>query len=327
LRADGEQADVEVARAQRLGRRLLDLELAEAAPADRDDANVRMFSCPRPTRYSSVTRPTAPGGADDADAHVRIDHRRSVRTPPENGSKTLNRLTRRPAGSVSATYDSSSPDATPSVTRKSQFARKSSRYIERRPASARPERHFVGVLEVSADREPAREPCHAHLVAKPVGEVRGRRLPRHRRVRGEHDLRDAVRGDTREQAVDPEVGRLDPVERREGAAEDVVEPSVLARALHRHDVDRLLDHADDGPVATCVLADVAELGLGQVPALAAEPNPRLHLVDRSRQREGVLGLRREDVEASRWAVRRPIPGSFVSCVTRFSTDGLSTPEP
>ena len=43
-----------------------------------------------------------------------------------------------------------------------------------------------------APAEPAREPRHLHLPAQAVGDVRGRGLPRHRRVRGEDDLADAI---------------------------------------------------------------------------------------------------------------------------------------
>ena len=43
---------------------------------------------------------------------------------------------------------------------------------------------------------------------------------------------------------DAEIARLDAVERRERAAEHVVEAAVLVRALEREEVGRLLDDAD-----------------------------------------------------------------------------------
>ena len=117
---------------------------------------------------------------------------------------------------------------------------------------------------------------------------------------------------------------LDAVERRERAAEHVVEAAVLVRALERDHVDRLLDDADDGAVAARVEADRAELLLGQVAALAAEADALLHLLDRRRERERLLLVGRRMWKASRCAVRDPIPGRRVSCATRLSTDGLST---
>ena len=98
----------------------------------------------------------------------------------------------------------------------------------------------------------------------------------------------------------------------------MVEAAVLVRPLERDHVDRLLDHADNGAVAACVEADHAELLLGQVAALAAEADALLHFLDRVRERDCLVLLRREDVE------REPIPGSRVSCATRLSTEGLST---
>ena len=76
------------------------------------------------------------------------------------------------------------------------------------------------------------------------------------------------------QPLDPEVAGLDAVERRERAAEDVVEAAVLVRPLEREHVDGLLDDADHRAVAPRVGADAAELLLGEVAALAARPDAR-----------------------------------------------------
>src|SRR5581483_9901423 len=102
---------------------------------------------------------------------------------------------------------------------------------------------------------------------------------------------------------DAQVARLHPVEGRERPAEDVVEPAELVRPLERHDVDRLLDDADEGVVAPLVEADAAELLLGQVAALAAEADALLDLLERRRERERLLLRPLEDVEGE--ALRRP----------------------
>ena len=111
------------------------------------------------------------------------------------------------------------------------------------------------------------------------------------------------RGDPAQQLVDPQVLGLDAVERRERAAEDVVEAAVLVGPLERDHVDGLLDDADDGAVAARVEADRAELLLGQVAALAAEADALLDLLDRVREGDCLVLLRREDVE--REPLRRP----------------------
>src|SRR5262249_747381 len=68
-------------------------------------------------------------------------------------------------------------------------------------------------------------------------------------------------------------------------------------ALDRDQVDRLLDDADDRPVAARVLADRAELFLGQVPALIAEADSLLDLLDRPGERERLVLRRPEQVKS------------------------------
>ena len=68
---------------------------------------------------------------------------------------------------------------------------------------------------------------------------------------------DAARLDAAHELRDLEVGRVDPVDRRERAAEHVVEAAELVRPLDRDHVLRLLDDADHLGVAPRVLADVA----------------------------------------------------------------------
>ena len=169
------------------------------------------------------------------------------------------------------------------------------------------ERDLVGVLEIAADGQAAREARHPHLLAQAVGEVGGGRLAGHRRVRREDDLADAVRVDAADQLVDPQVGRVDAVDRAERAAEHVVEAVVGVRALERDDVDGLLDDADRRVVAAAVEADRAGLLLGQVAALAAEANALLHLGERRGESERLLGRPLQDVEGK--PLRGPLPDS------------------
>ena len=95
---------------------------------------------------------------------------------------------------------------------------------------------------------------------------------------------------------------LDAVERRECAAEHVVEATELARPLDRDQVDRLLDNADHRVVAAGVTADRADLVLRQVAAFVAEANAFLDLLDRGRQRERLVLRALQQVE------REPVSG-------------------
>src|SRR5919201_2753935 len=87
--------------------------------------------------------------------------------------------------------------------------------------------------------------------------------------------------------------RLDPIEGREPAAEDVVQAAKLARPLDRDEVDRLLHDADERVVTTGVATDPAHLVLRQVSALLAEPDSLLHVLDRRGERERLV----------RWALK------------------------
>ena len=96
---------------------------------------------------------------------------------------------------------------------------------------------------------------------------------------------------------------LDAVDRGQCPAEDVVEAAILGRALDREQVGRLLDDADDRAVATRVEADRAHLVLGQVPALTAEADALLDLLDRVRERDRLVRVRAQQVE------REPLRGA------------------
>src|SRR5581483_3661872 len=109
---------------------------------------------------------------------------------------------------------------------------------------------------------------------------------------------------------DPEVLGVHAVDRRQGAAEHVVEAAVLARALDRDHVGRLLDHADEGSVAARVLADPAARPLGEVEADLAEPDPLLDLADRLGERERLLAGRPQDVEGEPLRRALPDPGQL-----------------
>src|SRR5690606_39449113 len=88
-----------------------------------------------------------------------------------------------------------------------------------------------------------------------------------------------------------------------GAAEHVIEPAELPRALDRYDILRLFDDADDRAVAARVAADPTGVLFGDVAAHLAEA----HLLTHDREDLGepgrveALGL--EDVEGD--ALRRP----------------------
>ena len=106
------------------------------------------------------------------------------------------------------------------------------------------------------------------------------------------------------QLGDPQVLGIDPVDRRQGAAEHVVAAPVLVRALDRDHVAGLLDDTDQLGVAPLVQADRAPRPLGEVEADLAERDLLLDVADRGGERLGVLAGRAQDVE--RQPLRRPL---------------------
>src|SRR5690606_11608548 len=150
---------------------------------------------------------------------------------------------------------------------------------------------LVGVLEVGADREPARQPGDGdvgHALAQDVGEVERGRLAGRRRVRRDDDLAHAALLGPADELLDAEVLRVDAVDRRERPAEDVVAAVELVRPLDRDDVARVLDDADDRAVAPLVLADAAARADGEVEADLALADRLLHLADGVGEREDLL---------------------------------------
>ena len=88
----------------------------------------------------------------------------------------------------------------------------------------------------------------------------------------------------------------DPVDRRQRAAEHVVAPGELVRALDRDHIRGLLDHADELGIAPLVGADPADRPVREVEARLAQPDPLLDLPDRLGERKRLLVGGAKEVE-------------------------------
>ena len=169
---------------------------------------------------------------------------------------------------------------------------------------------FVRVLQIAADGQAAGEASDADAATQAIGEkVRGC-LARHVRVGREHDFLYPVSLDPAQQLVDAQMLRLDAVDRRQRAAEHVVQAAELVGAFERDQVGRMLDDADQRMVAARVEADRADLILGQVAALLAEADALLHVLDRGGERQRLLArdaeeMEREAVRGARADARQP----------------------
>ena len=154
----------------------------------------------------------------------------------------------------------------------------------RRPAKALPRVTSSACSRSAPTGRPLARRVTATEPAQQFGDVQRGRLAGRGRVGREDDLGHPARLDPAQQLGDLQVLGVDPVDRREGAAEHVVEAAVLVGALDRDHVGGLLDHADRRAVAVGVRADPAERALGEVEAALAEADLLLHLADRRRQR-------------------------------------------
>src|SRR6266540_1831823 len=218
--------------------------------------------------------------------------------------------TRRCTGSSSRTIAlSRMQPADPSTFgRRAEIRRQGSGWHVAAAGEGAAEGDLIGVLEVAADREATGEPGHADPEGREQArEVHGGRLAFDVGVGGQDHLADAVGLDPGQQLADVQVVRSDPLDRADRAAEDVVAAAELARLLDRDQVARLLDHADQGGVAPRVPADAADVALGDIPADAAEMDPRLDLEDRAGQTLGVGRLHLEQVEGDPLSALGPDP--------------------
>src|ERR687894_1077010 len=169
------------------------------------------------------------------------------------------------------------------------------------------ERHLVGVLKVPADGEAAGQRRHPDRQVLDLGrDEQGRRLARGVRVGGDDELLRALVAHPLDELRYAEVFGLHAVQRREGAAEDVVEAAVLGGAFNRTDVVGVLDHADRARVPARVAADLALLRLGEVEAAPARLDPLLHLLERLGEPYGVVFLAPDNVEGNALGA----PGSY-----------------
>ena len=189
-----------------------------------------------------------------------------------------------------------------------------------------PERDLVGVLEVAADGQPAGEAGHARR-GRAAGRRCRRRSPR-RSCSGwwrSRPPRSRPSLDPAQQLLDAQVARLDAVERRERAAEHVVEAAELVRALER----------DRRPPAARRRRSGAGRGAASRQIEQSSSSVRLPHSRQKWTRSFTSTIASASASASsfgtcsRWkasrcAVRCPMLGSRVSCATRFSIAGEST---
>src|SRR5919198_2380676 len=146
------------------------------------------------------------------------------------------------------------------------------------------ERHLVRVLQITPHRETTGDPRDPDPERpEELREVERRRLALDVGVRRQDDLGRLTALEPREELLDLEIVGADAVERREGAEQHMVAPAVLARPLHRQEVVRLLDDAEQARVPRGIGADATRILVGDVEAGVAGDNPVLHREERLRE--------------------------------------------
>src|SRR5919198_1379954 len=146
------------------------------------------------------------------------------------------------------------------------------------------ERHLVRVLQITPHRETTGDPRDPDPERpEELREVERRRLALDVGVRRQDDLGRLTALEPREELLDLEIVGADAVERREGAEQHMVAPAVLARPLHRQEVVRLLDDAEQARVPRGIGADATRILVGDVEAGVAGDDPVLHREERLRE--------------------------------------------
>src|SRR5579859_5274426 len=196
--------------------------------------------------------------------------------------------------------------------------------IERPPSlEGPPQRHLVGVLQVTADGQAAGRPGYLQpeRLAQP-GQVRRGRLALEVRVSGQDQLRHVPVGEPGHQLGDPQVLGPDAVHRADRPAEHVVPAAELADLLDRRHVLGLFYHADHRRVPPRVQADPALVVLGDVAARAAELDLLDDLDQRRREAADILGVSRQQVERDPQGALRADPGQLAELVDQVLDDSL-----
>jgi len=127
-------------------------------------------------------------------------------------------------------------------------------------------RHAVGVLQIAAHRQAARDAGDL----RPEGgnqffQIHRRRLALNVGIGGDDDFLDRPI-ETRQQGFDVEIIGTDAVQRRQPASEDMIQGGEIFGFFKRDNVAGLLDDADDRPVAGLAGANGARVGFGNIAA-------------------------------------------------------------
>src|SRR5215213_650869 len=197
-------------------------------------------------------------------------------------------------------------------------------HLELAPALHRAdERHLVGVLQVTPDRNAAGDAGdRLDVGGEALGEVHRRGLAFQRRVRGQHDLfvRRAftrARLDPIEQLSYAQPIRTDPIHWRDGTVEHVVSTAEGARPLEGQDVERLLNDTQPAVVTSRVEADRADRPIGDVEARRAVDDLVANRRQRRRERASLA------VGCSKNVISEPLRG--LRAYAWESGEGLDQP--
>ena len=100
---------------------------------------------------------------------------------------------------------------------------------------------------------------------------------------------DALAPGAPDQQIDREIVWSNALQRRDGAVQHVIQPLKPARVLNRHQVERVLDHANQRGVARRVLADGTRIGVREVAAALTSLNALVQGRDGRPQDERLAG--------------------------------------
>ncbi len=143
------------------------------------------------------------------------------------------------------------------------------------------QRAGIGVFKLTTQGHSMGDPrlCYRRI-ARTLADVLGRRLPLDGGIRRENDLVDSACGESVAQRVQAELLGTNAVDGRQMPHQHVVVPLKTAALLDRHDIYRRLHHTQQAGIALAIRANLADVQLGEIPALLAVLDLGQHPFDR-----------------------------------------------
>lgn len=163
---------------------------------------------------------------------------------------------------------------------------------------APPEGYFVGIFEVSANRD---TPCDGRYfyfkLPQPFGQVESRGVAFHGRAEGQdYFLQSRLLREALKQRLDPQIGGANAFEGRNHPTQHVIQPPILGGVFDGQYVSGIFDHTYQRLVSLGACADAAEFAIRNIETALAVASLGAHHDERLGQAAGLGFFSLEQVQ-------------------------------